>query len=227
LRESLTFESRSSENASRFLRAPTPDSRSPEHEGRRLKKVQGGWIILNRRKYRGNSLYGKRATADTNGSLPNGTHTPGSESGQREESKESNRVKEKDRVKGKDQSQSQSSISNTKYHQSFSPIESDTYERLPTELHRKAFLLFREWAEYSVGKGEPDFPLSQLEATKELSCSQSSVSGIVSFFQDHGIIEQTAAYKIHKTPARYRWALETTLPIPAIMAGEEEDECPF
>lgn len=34
------------------LMAPDPDSRSQEHEGRRIAKIDGGWVILNHRKYR-------------------------------------------------------------------------------------------------------------------------------------------------------------------------------
>lgn len=35
----------------RFM-APDPDSRSPEHEGRRIEKTDGGWRLLNYEKYR-------------------------------------------------------------------------------------------------------------------------------------------------------------------------------
>lgn len=35
----------------RFL-APDPDSTSPEHEGRRVQRVEGGWRLLNHAKYR-------------------------------------------------------------------------------------------------------------------------------------------------------------------------------
>jgi len=34
------------------LAAPDPDSRSTEHEGRRIKVVDGGWLVLNGEKYR-------------------------------------------------------------------------------------------------------------------------------------------------------------------------------
>jgi len=34
----------------KFL-APDPDSRSPEYEGRRIEKVEGGWLLLNYEKY--------------------------------------------------------------------------------------------------------------------------------------------------------------------------------
>ena len=34
------------------LRAPDPDSRTKEHEGRRIEDIEGGWLILNHGKYR-------------------------------------------------------------------------------------------------------------------------------------------------------------------------------
>lgn len=40
------------EEAIKILEAPDPYSRSTEHEGRRIQKVDGGWLILNHAKYR-------------------------------------------------------------------------------------------------------------------------------------------------------------------------------
>jgi hypothetical protein len=34
------------------LEAPDPDSRTPDNDGRRLERVQGGWVVLNHRTYR-------------------------------------------------------------------------------------------------------------------------------------------------------------------------------
>jgi hypothetical protein len=34
------------------LSDPDPDSRTKEHEGRRIKDVDGGWVVLNHEKYR-------------------------------------------------------------------------------------------------------------------------------------------------------------------------------
>lgn len=34
------------------LSSPDPDSRTPDHEGRRIQKVDGGWLVLNHAKYR-------------------------------------------------------------------------------------------------------------------------------------------------------------------------------
>lgn len=40
------------EEGLRILSAPDPDSRSAEHEGRRIGRIDGGWLILNHKKYR-------------------------------------------------------------------------------------------------------------------------------------------------------------------------------
>lgn len=40
------------EKALQILQSPDPDSRSPEHEGRRIQKVDGGFFLLNYGKYR-------------------------------------------------------------------------------------------------------------------------------------------------------------------------------
>lgn len=42
----------STARAVQVLESPDPDSRSQEHEGRRIRKVDGGWLILNHDKYR-------------------------------------------------------------------------------------------------------------------------------------------------------------------------------
>ncbi len=34
------------------LQAPDPDSVTPDHEGRRLARIEGGWLVLNHRKHR-------------------------------------------------------------------------------------------------------------------------------------------------------------------------------
>lgn len=40
------------ETALTLFLAPDPDSRTPEHEGRRIEKIDGGWLVLNAEKYR-------------------------------------------------------------------------------------------------------------------------------------------------------------------------------
>ena len=46
------------------LLAPDRDSRTPDHQGRRLEKIEGGWLILNHRKYRDLRTDAQIATAE-------------------------------------------------------------------------------------------------------------------------------------------------------------------
>jgi hypothetical protein len=43
------------------LQAPDPYSRTPDHEGRRIEPIDGGWLILNRAKYRDKNWQEDRA----------------------------------------------------------------------------------------------------------------------------------------------------------------------
>jgi hypothetical protein len=40
------------EEAIKTIESPDPDSRTPEHDGIRAEKIDGGWVILNHEKYR-------------------------------------------------------------------------------------------------------------------------------------------------------------------------------
>jgi hypothetical protein len=46
------------------LAAPDPDSKTSDHEGRRIERVDGGWLILNHRKYRDMRTDTQIATAE-------------------------------------------------------------------------------------------------------------------------------------------------------------------
>ena len=40
------------EESVKKLKSPDPHSRTPDHEGRRIEAIEGGWLILNYAKYR-------------------------------------------------------------------------------------------------------------------------------------------------------------------------------
>ena len=40
------------DSAASVLEAPDPESRTPDYDGRRIAKIEGGWIVLNHEKYR-------------------------------------------------------------------------------------------------------------------------------------------------------------------------------
>jgi len=54
------------EAAIKKLQAPDPYSRSKDHEGRRIKEIDGGWLILNRAKYRDKLSVDQRREYKTN-----------------------------------------------------------------------------------------------------------------------------------------------------------------
>jgi len=97
------------------------------------------------------------------------------------------------------------------------------YENLSTETKRKAFLVIRGWTEFAAEKKEPDFRIAQKHLAKKIGCEQSSVCDIVTEFRERGAIQLTAEALYKQSPARYRWTLETTIPVPA-MPKEEDQE---
>jgi hypothetical protein len=52
------------EEALRILSSPDPDSKSKEEDGRRVREVDGGWLIINHRKYRDLRTETQIATAE-------------------------------------------------------------------------------------------------------------------------------------------------------------------
>lgn len=52
------------EDALVTLSAPDPDSKTPDYEGRRIERIDGGWFILNHRKYRDMRTDAQIATAE-------------------------------------------------------------------------------------------------------------------------------------------------------------------
>lgn len=51
------------ERALKVLTSPDPDSRTPDHEGRRIEVIQGGWRLLNHGKYRAQPEAGEGSRA--------------------------------------------------------------------------------------------------------------------------------------------------------------------
>jgi len=64
-------------------------------------------------------------------------------------------------------------------------------------------------------KGESDFGIHQESSAKFLDCTQRNVSDIIQKFKPH-VIELTAKAVFKGPPARYRWAIESTLTIPFV-----------
>ena len=210
-----------------ILESPDADSRTPDKEGRRIEKVDGGWRIVNYEKYRGNSLYGKRAEANSNS---NNGHTH-----DRDEAADLSRGRD---TNSKNTIVASNSNSNSTTHvraiaqldesyhsttpdscpiaqlETFSGREREIFGGLASGTKRKLFLIVRDWAEQASKNGEPDFQVAQGYLAKTLRCDQQYVSKIIKEFRDLGIIDQTVPYVFKQSPARYRWAIETTISVP-------------
>jgi hypothetical protein len=52
------------DEAIKILESPDPDSRTPDFDGRRIEKINGGWIVLNHEKYRLNDCIIREQTKE-------------------------------------------------------------------------------------------------------------------------------------------------------------------
>jgi hypothetical protein len=213
--------------ALKILESPDPESRTEANEGRRIKKVDGGWLVLGHFKYRDLMRSGK----PTRTSSPNGT-TP---------------LQNKDKLKPEDENRTKANT-NTNTHrvndpirvndqvndqvsrypnwvnevekvniETFSTDEQNALMGLTAERQRTAFLLIRAWAARAADAGEPDFAVSRKYLMEKLHCTGPNVTDILRRFRDDGILEQTKTHDHREgKSARYRWAIETTLSIPAM-----------
>jgi hypothetical protein len=211
--------------------APDTESRTKEHEGRRVKKVDDGWLILNYHKYRGNSLYRNR---NGNGATPapdTGTGTNGNKNRERSNANSNretipNREPNRETLRNSCETQDGS-------RETWHPVEKAAYEALSVESHRQVFLNVRGFAELAADKGEPDFPIACDHLAKETGMTPQGAGKIRRQFVVDGIIEQTAKYDYREgKSARYRWTLETTIPVPAMAEPEQksdldDEEAPF
>jgi hypothetical protein len=215
--------------ALKTLESPDPESRTKEHEGRRIEKVDGGWIILNHFKHREKLRRAKPIGNSLNGNSPDGTHAhTHTGTGTETETKsgiEENRTRT---LADSDTDTDRANFPNRANAREASPDdlskeERRVYESLATERLREAFLIIRGFAGCAADVGEPDFPVSQNHLAKRLDCQRQNVGAILVKLQKHGAIEQTAAHVAKERSSRYRWTLETTLPIPAMEEIEEEE----
>jgi hypothetical protein len=200
--------------ALKTLESPDPESRTKEHEGRRIEKIDGGWIILNHFKHRQKLQRAKSICP--NGNSANGTHTEirtstATKTGSRADNRTGvNADSDTDRENGPIGQVSPGDLSQE---------ERRVYDSLATERLREAFLIIRDFAERAADIGEPDFPVAQSHLAKRLNCKRQNIGAILFKLQEHKAIAQTRATVPHSAAARYRWALESTLPIPTM---EEE-----
>ena len=213
------------EKALSELEAPEKDSRSQEHEGRRIKKVDGGWFIFNYQKYQESSKGATRHSShSTIASVPIALHS------MKENENENERT-----LTGTSQRTARNSVRTSngtsngenEVVSGLSEAEARSLESYSEGFERRAFFAVRDWAERAAKEGKPSFPLAQRALAGELGYSQRYISGVIKKMRRLGHIKQTKSQVVGKLAAEYRWALETTLPIPAYSGMDIEEDDPF
>jgi hypothetical protein len=192
--------------AIRVLESPDPKSRTPVKEGRRIEKVQGGWNIINFQLH-------QQVPEPILFSFNNGTGDKKRE------------VKAQGQGQGEgEEHRAVALLGQADPSPELSPAELEIYSDLAGRI-RSLFLILREWASIAADKNEPDFGVSQEHLVKVLQCRRQSVAGTLERLVRLGVIENTAPYDRpgHRS-ARYRWTLETTIPVPAMAEPEQKSD---
>jgi hypothetical protein len=212
----------------KFL-SPDPMSSDPDFEGRKIKKVEGGWVILNHDKYAESMKEGvrrKREASFANSNQRNGaTPTPCNGEGQEQAGKSKEKREIVKANINRETFSIRETLRNSVSQETWHTTERAAYASQSSESHREAFVIIRGWAEIASTKEEPepDFPIATEPLGEELGLTPQGAGKIRRQFVDDGIIKQTAPYDYRAgQSARYRWALETTIPVPAM--PEEQDD---
>jgi hypothetical protein len=211
------------------LKSPDPDSRSKAYEGRTIKEVDGGFIFLGHPGYRNTptptSLNGK--DNDSNSKEENEKKRV-----EVDKSKSKNRVSDPNRVSypgPRVNGDPRVNGPESQNIETFSATEQNAFLGLTAERQRSVFLWLRSWAERAAQAGEPDFAVARDFLAKAHECTGPNITDILRQFKDKdpSIIERTheAVQRKGTEPgrsARYRWAIESTLAIPAMEEPEIE-----
>jgi hypothetical protein len=172
------------------LKSPDRFSRSKKYEGRSLEEVEGGFRFLNHKEYRD---WREQVALPASG-------------------------RQKDQIKSEQKTTTTTTtdragdaIGQADPIPELSVSEVKIYSSLKGRIGR-LFLILREWASIAADKGESDFGVSQSYLEKMLQCKRQSVAEMLEKLVSLEVIKMTAEHKPKLSPARYRWAVETTIP---------------
>jgi hypothetical protein len=224
-RAELTLEE--TKTGMKCFESPDPKSRSTTYDGKRIEKVEGGWRILNYQAHL-DGLKSREAMEDWITSNGTNGHTNPNSPSPTATATESLSFKEK-KIKGYSRGD-KCPLSGDKVSTNSPPLslsEKRKFEALSTDLKRNAFLLFRRRAEKAASLEEADFKIPTRGSARALGCNKSYISAIIEEFLSSGILRQTGNPIQFETSAKYRWAIETTLPIPAYAGMDIENDDPF
>ena len=184
-------------DAIKVLESPDSKSRTKDNDGRRIAKVQGGYLILNHGIYQSESRT-KNKTDNEN--------------------ENENRVSDPNRVSlTREQVSEQVSFD-------LSPEELSALENL-TGRARKLFFILRGWASVHAGRGSSKFPVSRKFLAETLDCTGPNTTLLLQRLVELGVIKKVEEHDYgKKKSAMYRWIIETTIPIPSASEPESEDD---
>ena len=211
------------------LKSPDPDSKNKKNDGRTIAEVEGGFLFLN------NSGFLERAKKRT-------SPAPSAEAEGGKISKGGESEMEKgngERPCNSIQYNSETFRGRTTYEKPLNPTskypskqalnswhiaELAEFSALNGDAEKKLLVIARGFAELAASKGEPTFPLATSYIAKTLNISIQRAGKIRSSLARKGIIVEADPYSREESKsARYRWALETTLPIPPMPSFEQDD----
>jgi hypothetical protein len=211
------------------LLSPDPDSRTQTQNGRTIEKVEGGWQIINFLAYQELMNHDHAPNPNPNGKTSNKMTSSSFTKGNENENENDRNQVTSTPMKTLQNTSARSSVadfcSGSVAPEDWSPEEKGAFESLNTQRQRGMFLDVRGWAAVAAKNGEPNFPIAQDVLASKHYCSQRNVSNIIRDFQRLDYITMTArAEPLKKRASEYRWALPTTLLIPAYTGPAMEDQ---
>jgi hypothetical protein len=219
-------------DAIKVLESPDAKSRTPANEGRRIQKVQGGWLILNHGVYQSGFV---PANPD-NGAAPVNTKSESRTQTRREDKDKdvNTHVTETEseiRVSGDPNdpnrvSQVSGQVSHTVNLQVYklSPEERRIYDNLDGKI-KALFIILRDWASLHGSRGSSKFPVSRKCLVKKFECSGANVTLMLGKLVKLGAIRKVEEHDYReRKSATYRWTLPTTIPMPSDVATDEDEE---
>jgi hypothetical protein len=179
-------------------------SRTPDNEGKRIKEVQGGWLILNHGIYQSESK----------------TENFSSHNKKQNESENENRVTNPNRVTKVTSRVTDPGTGLPVY--KLSPEELSVHHSLSGR-KLQLFIILREWA--AIHAERRRFHVSRNRLAEKLYCSGPYITKALREFCQIGIIRKEKEHNYQEgKSAMYSWALPTTIPIPSAPPESDDDD---
>jgi hypothetical protein len=185
-------------------------------------EVDGGFYFVNHFKHRDR---GRKNRLDLNGTGPTPTlpHGQGEVERKRDRS-EADTYTDSETFPNRETTRNYRETQNGN-RETWSRAEKQAYAARPNDTHRRFFEIARGFAELATLNKEPDFPLATRPISEKLGITEQGAGKIRKQCVDDGIMEETLPYSYReKRAARYRWTLESTLPI--LPMPEQDEEWP-